>query len=252
MSTQQSNAEFIETLDYEEPVEQEPEPIANVVPTAVHTPSVLQPWQPTIMQPSIAVQEPVVQSPYTPSGSLTLAAQSKLTDVNLGGLSMCKINPLKASNWISWKTWIHKFFQLFEISDVIHGVEPMPEDPILARKWLGKDGIAQALITNNINDQQMNHVVEATTSAEMWENLQSIHKTVGLASITAAKHRLLNTRAEDDTNIVEHINNLQEQHNALVNMGKRMSDQEFKSTMIMSLPESWDAFTTSYQGSNAK
>jgi hypothetical protein len=204
------------------------------------------------MQPSIAVQEPVVQSPYTPSGSLTLAAQSKLTDVNLGGLSTCKIDPLKAGNWISWKTRIHKFFQLFEISDVVHGVEPMPEDPILARKWLGKDGVAQALITNNINDQQMNHVVEATTSAEMWENLQSIHETVGLAGITAAKRRLLNTRAEDDTNIVEHINNLREQHNTLVNMGERMSDQEFKSTTIMSLPESWDAFTTSYQGSNAK
>ena len=54
----------------------------------------------------------------------------------------------------------------------------------------------------------MNHVVEATTSAEMWENLQSIHETVGLAGITAAKRRLLNTRAEDDTNIIEHINNL--------------------------------------------
>jgi hypothetical protein len=69
----------------------------------------------------------------------------------------------------------------------------MPEDPILARKWLGKDGVAQALITNNIDDHQMNHVVEATTSAEMWENLQSIHENVGLAGITAAKRRLLNT-----------------------------------------------------------
>ena len=86
----------------------------------------------------------------------------------------------------------------------------------------------------------------------MWENLQSIHETVGLAGITAAKCHLLNTQAEDDTNIVEHINNLQEQHNALINMGEHMSDQEFKSTMIMSLPESWDAFTTSYQGSNTK
>ena len=35
-------------------------------------------------------------------------------------------------------------------------------------------------------------------------------------------------------------------------MGEHMSDQEFKSTMIMLLPESWDVFMTSYQGSNAK
>ena len=132
MSTQQTDAEYIETLDYEEPVEQEPEPVADTDLTATHYSSVPQPRQPTITQPSIAVQEPVVRSPYTSSGSLTLAAQSKLTDVNLGGLSTCKINPLKASNWISWKTRIHKFFQLFEISDVIHGIELMPEDPILA------------------------------------------------------------------------------------------------------------------------
>jgi hypothetical protein len=32
MSTQQSDAEFIETIDYEEPVEQEPEPVADICP----------------------------------------------------------------------------------------------------------------------------------------------------------------------------------------------------------------------------
>ena len=134
MSTQQTDAEFNETLDYEEPVEQEPEPVSNTDLTVTHYSSVPQPWQPTILQPSIAVQEPVVWSPYTPSASLTLAAQSKLMDVNLGGLSMCKIDLLKAGNWISWKTRIHNFFQLFEISNVVHSVEPMPENPILAWK----------------------------------------------------------------------------------------------------------------------
>jgi gag-polypeptide of LTR copia-type len=128
----------------------------------------------------------------------------------------------------------------------------MPEDPIAARKWLGKDSVTQALITNNIDNHQINHVVKATTSAEMWENLSSIHETVGSTGITASKCRLFNTCVEDDTNIIDHINNLHEQQNALTNMGERMSDQEFKSIMIMSLPESWDAFTASYQGTNTK
>ena len=38
----------------------------------------------------------------------------------------------------------------------------------------------------------------------------------------------------------------------LSNMGERISDQEFKSILIMSLPDSWEAFTSSYQGSNVK
>src|SRR5271154_5020542 len=141
MSTQQMDIDFNETLDYEDPVEQEP--IDFIDPNAIHYQSVPHSRQPTI-QPSTAVQEPVIQSPFTPSGTLTLAAQSKLTDVNLGRLSMCKIDLLKAGNWILWKTRIHKFFQLFEITDVVHGVELKPEDPILARKWLGKNGVAQA------------------------------------------------------------------------------------------------------------
>ena len=127
MSTQQADAEYDETLDYGDQVEQEP--VADIDPTATHYQSVLQSWQPTIIQSSTAVQEPVLQPPNTLNGSFTLATQSKLMDVNLGGLSMCKINPLKACNWILWKTQIHELFQLFEISDVIHSVEPMPEDP---------------------------------------------------------------------------------------------------------------------------
>src|ERR1700678_2787758 len=108
------------------------------------------------------------------------------------------------------------------------------------------------LITNNIDDQQMNHVVKAESSAEMWENLQAIHETVGSLGITTAKRRLLTTRAQNDTNIIDHINNLREQQYSLINMGERISDQEFKSILIMSLPDSWEVFTSSYQGSNVK
>jgi gag-polypeptide of LTR copia-type len=231
MSVQQAD-ELMDAVDYEDPNEQEL--LADIGSDATPGFPYAQPQQPTIIQPSLAIQGPVTQSP---SNSLTLTAQSKLTDVNLGGLSTCKIDLLKAGNWISWKTRIHKFFQLFEITDVVHGIEPRPEDPNLACRWLGKDGVAQALITNNIDDHQMNHVVEATTSAEMWENLHAIHETVGSAGITAAKCCLLNTRAEDNTNIIDHINNLREQQNALANMGKRISDQEFKSIMIMHIPD---------------
>jgi hypothetical protein len=91
----------------------------------------LQAWQPIIIQTSAATQEPAAQSSIDRE-SLTLTVQDKLTDVNLGGLSTCKSDLLKAGNWISWKTQIHKFFKLFEITDVVHGTNLMPEDPIAA------------------------------------------------------------------------------------------------------------------------
>ena len=206
MSAQEADNTYNEPLDYEDPAEQEP--YVDTIMDEATEPPVAQPQQTPSVQPSTAVPQ-TAQSLTLAQESLTQAAQSKLTDVNLGGLSTCKIDPLKAGkSWISWKTRIHKFFRLFEITDVVHGTEIKPEDPFLARRWLGKDGVAQALITNNIDDQQMNHVVEAESSAEMWENLQAIHETVGSLGITTAKRRLLTTRAQNDTNIIDHINNL--------------------------------------------
>ena len=196
MSAQQTDAEIEEAVDYSEQAKRVP--IAEIDSVAIQIPLMSQ------SQIYTATHEPNVQSTYTPNDSLMITAQNKLTDINLGGLSSCKVDPLKAGNWILWKTRIHKFFNLYEITDIVHSVKPMPEDPSLACKWLGKDSVTQALITNNINNQQMNHIVDAF----IWENLQSIHETVGLAGIMAAKCHLLNTCAEYNTNIVKHINNL--------------------------------------------
>src|ERR1700678_980292 len=157
MSAQEADSAYIEPLDYEDSAEQEP--YIDTIMDEVTEPPAAQPQQTPSVQPSTAVP-PTAQSPTLAQESLTQAAQSKLTDVNLGGLSTCKIDPLKAGNWILWKTRIHKIFRLFEITDVVHSTEVKPEDPFLARRWLGKDGVAQAPIINNIDDQQMNHVVK--------------------------------------------------------------------------------------------
>jgi hypothetical protein len=46
----------------------------------------------------------------------------------------------------------------------------------------------------------------------------------------------------------EFICNLRRQQNRLRQMGETVPDEEFKSVLIMSLPESWNPFTSSYQG----
>jgi gag-polypeptide of LTR copia-type len=82
--------------------------------------------------------------------------------------------------------------------------------------------------------------------------VKTFHPFMKLSDQQVSLHHLFNTHVEDDTNIIDHINNLHEQQNALTNMGKHMSDQEFKSITIMLLPKSWDMFTASYQGTNTK
>ena len=96
MSTQQADTDMIDAVNYRDQAKLDA--VADIDATAANIQSVLQTWQSTIFP---AVHEPEVQSTLTPNDSLTIAAQSKLTDINLGGLSTCKVDPkLEAGNWI--------------------------------------------------------------------------------------------------------------------------------------------------------
>src|SRR5258705_7236848 len=59
-------------------------------------------------------------------------------------------------------------------------------------------------------------------------------------------------RAADDANIPEHIAEMRKQYNKLIQKGCKISDEEFKSVLVMSLPASWDYFVASFQGSATK
>ena len=124
MASQQQDADMVDAVNYRDQAKAEHAAEIDLTATQMPLTSQLQIFQ--------SVHEPAVQSLYTPKSSLTLAGQNKLTNVNLGGLSMCKVDHLRVGNWISWKTRIHRFFNLFKISDIVHGIEPILEDPILA------------------------------------------------------------------------------------------------------------------------
>lgn len=50
----------------------------------------------------------------------------------------------------------------------------------------------------------------------------------------------------------EHIAELRRMQTRLMEKGYKVDDEEFKSVLVMSLPNSWENFTTSYQGTNIK
>ena len=56
----------------------------------------------------------------------------------------------------------------------------------------------------------------------------------------------------DDVNIPEHIADMHQQQNKLHQMGCKIDDEEFKAVLVMSLPQSWDHFISSYQGTHLK
>ena len=111
MSTQQADAEFDETLDYGDQVEQEP--VANIDPTATHYQSVPQSWQPTIIQPSTAIQEPVIQPPYTPSGYPSCPIQAHGCKSGWTHYGAQHLVTTTFGQWPNW--WLEKQSQLMSL-----------------------------------------------------------------------------------------------------------------------------------------
>ncbi|KAF8224311.1 hypothetical protein L208DRAFT_1312225, partial [Tricholoma matsutake] len=64
----------------------------------------------------------------------------------------------------------------------------------------------------------------------------------------AAKCTFYGMQASDDVNILEHVAEMCCQQNRLNQMGCQITDKEFKSVLVMSLPQLWDHFITSYEG----
>ena len=62
---------------------------------------------------------------------------------------------------------------------------------------------------------------------------------------------LTETRANDSTNIVKHLNNMQTSRTKLANIGYWMEDHLFNSFLMSSLPKSWDSYTNGLQGVQA-
>ena len=96
---------------------------------------------------------------------------------------------------------------------------------------------------------QFVHVSQATSVKQMWDNLKAVHEHRSQQSIMAIRRTLYQACAKDSNNIVAHLTNMRSLQAQLHHMGSMVPDQDFTNILVSSLPESWDPFMTSYQGS---
>ena len=85
----------------------------------------------------------------------------------------------------------------------------------------------------------------------MWDNLEAVHESKGHQTIVSIIRNLFHTKADEDSNISEHLNQLKiywERINQMNDDAFKISDVLFKVIISSSLPLSWDTFTESYVG----
>jgi gag-polypeptide of LTR copia-type len=79
----------------------------------------------------------------------------------------------------------------------------------------------------------------------MWMNLEAVHESQSHETITSYICNLFRTYAEEEDDIIEHVNKLKQYWERISILGDenfKFSDHLFRVIITSSLPPSWDAF----------
>ena len=181
-----------------------------------------------------------------------------MTDETTHSSGSYRIEPLKSNNWLPWKRRITAILRDQKLAKYIKkdAAPPTPADPAkptaderkAIETWQDGDYRAQTRIELSIADTEMVYIMGATTASQMWKQLALVKENRGKLGILIARKAFYRYDAEEGVNVVAHVSKLREMQEELHLMGTKIEDEEFVNVLVMSLPESWENFLTSYMG----
>jgi hypothetical protein len=159
---------------------------------------------------------------------------------------------LTNTNYNTWKGQMMLTLEICGVEKYAMGTEEKPDveaDHQGSHNWEFNDCYARGLIINNVTQAVKHHISTCTTAKEMWSSLAAIFESKAHLTLRAYKRNLESLKADEDTDIVKHLDELKiywERINSSPNREHHISDFNFKLTIGDSLPSSWDNFTDPY------
>ena len=167
---------------------------------------------------------------------------------------------LKSDNWKEWKSQITSLLEMNGLDSFIdaEAAAPMADNPAkpteeekkAISRWVAEDKLCFGLIKLTISSEERVHTTGTTTSATLWKNLCDVKEPKGLLGALAARRQLFRLVAEEGTSMADHITTFRKLQDNCAKMGVDIPDGDLALLLITSLPDSWDAFTTSFFGSS--
>jgi hypothetical protein len=154
---------------------------------------------------------------------------------------------LDDENWIDWSVHMVLILSFCGVDGYAKGEIAQPnsdDDPEGAKNWAFNDTYAKLLIIINLTSTQVVYTTGCKTAHSMWANLEAVHEPIDNRFFLYFQlGELFHTRADDETNIYEHLNKLKRQQERINRMNSdKISDLRFKFIIMSSLPPSWNKF----------
>jgi transposase InsO family protein len=106
-------------------------------------------------------------------------------------------------------------------------------------QWTHDQAVVKQLIAASVPDTVFNRIKTGTTAKDVWDALKKLYEGRTMLILIDLGRRLQTTRCGEEDNVCEHFERLAEMCEQLAAMGKSVSDNEFASILMGSLPSSY-------------
>lgn len=155
-----------------------------------------------------------------------------------------------STNYDMWKFQITIFFKAKQVYDIVAGKRPCPTEEAQRIDWEKKDAIAQKLIITTVEKSVLTHLLNSTTSKEMYDKLVSIYER----DTEQQKYKLLqdfyNYKYQKGLNMTAYISDLENLAYKLKALKQNMDDTMLITKILSTLPETFKYFISAWESTS--
>ncbi|QRW23117.1 Retrovirus-related Pol polyprotein from transposon TNT 1-94 [Rhizoctonia solani] len=119
------------------------------------------------------------------------------------------------------------------------------DNPLYA-SWIKADRKALSNIRLRVDGSVLTHIQGCTTAADAWSTLEATFQVKGTVGLIDLRRRFFSHRMTDGEDIEEHIQRMRGWYQQINSISKdSCTEVDWITTLIASLPDSWDTFTQS-------
>lgn len=157
----------------------------------------------------------------------------------------------KASNWVQYEFSMKLILKSKRLFYLINNTVKLENGlPVSAEIRVNDENTCGALIIDSVHEDNIDLLVECTSAYEMWTALSGAHHHISAGSRYYLLRSIMNLKASDDDDIVDHlmnINRLGSRLRKLCKDGKISIEDIEVASLTSSLPQSYSGVTSRYE-----
>lgn len=156
---------------------------------------------------------------------------------------------LNGENYFTWKYRMEHFLKKEKLWKVISTTAPTATNNNMDQMsdWNENDEQALAWLICLIDDSQLCYVRNKKTAAEAWQALKNQYEKATLTNKVTVMRRICGKRLNEGENVEQHIAEITDLFQKLVDLGDEIRDGWKVSMLFTSLPTSYDPLITALE-----